>query len=223
MPPPTKPHDQFMEELSELLLSEGIFDLTMADIAARLKCSRRRLYEIAPTKEELFLKVADLNFRRIREIGWREAAAATGATEKILAYFNYGASFASRMSPKFQRDLEQIQSGRELFDAHQRERVQGLEQFIVDEMRAGGFAKHNARFVAEAAFVLVRKLRDPAFKEAAGVSFEQGLRELWALLLFGLVRRGSESRAVLPSTPVHRESDGSVPKPRRLQRAVRRA
>ena len=181
-----------MQELRDLLLSEGIFALTIADIAARLKCSRRRIYEIAPTKEELFLKIADETLGAVREVGWREASGRSDPAEKIQAYFDYGAKVAAKMSLTFLRDLDQLEAGKRMFDEHQRERIRGLERLITEGIRSGGFSAHRPKFVAEVSFLVVRQLRDPAFQRAAGVTLEKGLREFWDLVLFGLVGRAGE-------------------------------
>ncbi len=46
--------DEFFDALTNLLLAEGIKGMTVGEIAARMHCSRRRLYDIAQTKEEIF-------------------------------------------------------------------------------------------------------------------------------------------------------------------------
>ena len=54
--------EAFHAELTNLFLSEGMRALTVGSIAARLRCSRRRLYELAQTKEELFCQVTQRHF-----------------------------------------------------------------------------------------------------------------------------------------------------------------
>jgi AcrR family transcriptional regulator len=189
MPPPAKPQDLFMQELRDLLLSEGIRDLGMGEMAKRLKCSRRRLYEIAPTKEELFLKVADETLAAIREAGWRAAAMYETPPQKIEAFFAYGTLIVSKMSPKFLRDLDSLEAGKRMFDEHQRERIRGLEQFIAEGVKQKYFAPCHPRFTAALSFLIVRQIRDTKFQSVTGVTFEEGLREFYELLLYGLVGR----------------------------------
>ncbi|HBO81229.1 MAG TPA: TetR family transcriptional regulator, partial [Cupriavidus sp.] len=47
--------EAFLEELTHLLITTGVSTLTIGEMAQRMRCSRRRLYEIATTKEELFV------------------------------------------------------------------------------------------------------------------------------------------------------------------------
>ncbi len=49
--------EAFLEELTHLLITTGVSSLTIGEMAQRMRCSRRRLYEIAETKEELFVHV----------------------------------------------------------------------------------------------------------------------------------------------------------------------
>ena len=50
--PITNKHKQVIDKL-ELMLEKGIPDLTMSELAAKLKVSLRTLYEIAPSKDHL--------------------------------------------------------------------------------------------------------------------------------------------------------------------------
>ena len=54
----TVKHIQVMEQFEELL-EQGISNLTMSDIATKLKVSLRTLYEIAPSKEHLIISTLD--------------------------------------------------------------------------------------------------------------------------------------------------------------------
>src|SRR3974390_1369355 len=55
--------NEFLDGLTNLFLREGITGLTVGEIAARLRCSRRRLYGIALTKEAIFSVMVDRYFR----------------------------------------------------------------------------------------------------------------------------------------------------------------
>lgn len=196
MAPPTKPQEQFMQELRDLFLSEGIINLTIGEIARRLGCSRRRLYEIAPTKEELFLKIAGETLAAVREAGWSEAAKCDTPAEKIEAYFSYGTSISKKMTVQFLRDIDSLPAGKKMFDDHMRVRIRGLEQFIVDGIDQEHFVPCRPRYVAETVFLVVKQLRDPEFRAACGVTLEEGFRELYPLLLYGLCGSAMSSRGM---------------------------
>src|SRR5215510_14053861 len=66
--------DTFMQQLVALVIAEGISRLTVGEIAARLQCSRRRLYELATTKEELLHVAASEMFDDVLRRGALAAA-----------------------------------------------------------------------------------------------------------------------------------------------------
>ena len=55
---------EVLERLGDLF-DDGFVHLTMADIAGRVGCSLRTLYDLAPSRDELVLTVVDRNLRRI--------------------------------------------------------------------------------------------------------------------------------------------------------------
>ena len=60
----TKKHHETIEDL-EKLLEKGVPDLTMSEIASKLKISLRTLYEIAPSKDQLILMTMDNILKRL--------------------------------------------------------------------------------------------------------------------------------------------------------------
>ncbi|MBE7426304.1 MAG: TetR/AcrR family transcriptional regulator [Ideonella sp.] len=143
-----------MQELTNLMLREGISRLTVGEIAARLRCSRRRLYTIAPSKEGLFLKVASEMFRAVRAEGWAAAARESTSAAKFAVYLGSGIPMVHRTTDAFYRDMDTLPAGRLLFDRHQRERIAGLEKLIEEGIQRGEFARFHSRVVAE---TLVRR------------------------------------------------------------------
>ena len=55
--------EQLFDALVELLLAEGFAHLTLDDLAARLRCSKRTLYALAGSKEQL-VRAAVVHFFR---------------------------------------------------------------------------------------------------------------------------------------------------------------
>lgn len=64
---------ELLAELETLFFANGFRTITVDDIAAQLKCSKRTLYEIAPSKQELFILVIESWLERIRHLGWQGA------------------------------------------------------------------------------------------------------------------------------------------------------
>jgi len=124
--------DEFLDTLMELVLAEGIRNLTIGEIAARLRCSRRRLYEIAQTKEEIFCAMVDRFFRGVLDKGEALASKKRDLPAAIAAYLDEGVKAAARISVGFLTDVEESEVARACFDHYQQTRTLRLAQ-LVDE------------------------------------------------------------------------------------------
>src|SRR5258708_1042267 len=117
---------ELLADLEELFLTEGYREVTLRDLAKRLGCSYRRLYDMAPNKEALFLLVMTAFFDRLKKEGWRAASADRPVAKRMEAYLRVGVNYAKQMSVTCQEDLDSTPAGRIVFDSLQEERVAGL-------------------------------------------------------------------------------------------------
>ncbi|MEM9122450.1 MAG: TetR/AcrR family transcriptional regulator, partial [Pseudomonadota bacterium] len=141
--------EAFLDNLEEIFLAEGFRSIKIGDLASRLKCSRRRFYEYAGGKEELFLLVCGRIFKRVQDVGWQRAHDEPDIIKKIGAYLSAGIEGAQRMSAVFQEDIGSFAGGRDLYDDHQRKRIDGLRSLVEDGIAQGVFRNLNSYLVAE--------------------------------------------------------------------------
>ncbi len=59
-------HREVLDGLENLFMENGFVSFTIADLAKEIGCSRRTLYELAPSKDQLVLIVLD---RRLHRMG----------------------------------------------------------------------------------------------------------------------------------------------------------
>lgn len=115
----TERQREILDELEVAGAEEGFATLTMAEIAARMNCSLRTLYGIAPTRDELLLSVAD---RRLRRIG-RKAIESLDATLPPLALLRAYLHAAHRaVQPQtfsLSRHFAAVAGASRLADAHE--------------------------------------------------------------------------------------------------------
>lgn len=192
MPSTVQSPSDFDVELRRLILREGITALTMGEMASRLRCSRRRLYEFAPSKEDLLLKVAGEMFLSVRQNGWAAARRHETSSGKFAAYLRAGIPMVRETTDAFYADMDALPAGRRLFDSHQRERIAGLEQLIAEGIRSGEFARFHARVVAEIVLSGARRIREPNFSAQTGATFEEAFSELSRLVRDGLRKRSPQ-------------------------------
>lgn len=180
--------DAFLDELTTLFLNEGIRDLTIADLAQRMRCSRTRLYEIAPTKEQIFCVVVDRFFRFALEKGRSQAERAADPTSALVDSLAVGVRESARTSVPFLRDVEASDDARHLYDEYQHARTTHFSELIEAGSSLGVFVECNAAVVAEIMFGAALHLRNPAFLARAGLSIDAAFEQFYALLLHGLQR-----------------------------------
>lgn len=112
--------DRQREILDQLgaVFDDGFADLTMADLAARLSCSLRTLYELAPSRDELVLAVVDRNLRRIGRTATDALDAEMAPLDALRSYLRAATVAVAGTTPAFARDLAAVSDARRLSDAH---------------------------------------------------------------------------------------------------------
>ncbi len=86
----------------------GFADLTMAGLAARLNCSLRTLYELAPSRDELVLVVVDRNLWRIGRTAANAIAPDMAPLDALRAYLRAATEAVSGTTQAFARDLAAV-------------------------------------------------------------------------------------------------------------------
>ncbi|MBK1781097.1 TetR/AcrR family transcriptional regulator [Advenella sp. WQ 585] len=169
-------------------MTEGISTLTIADIAARLKCSRRRLYQMATAKEELFIDICRDVFTAQLDQGFAKANKESEPVKIIKAYLTATLN-TSGISKACLVDLEATEQGKKLFDDYQLARIRGLEEIIEEGVRQEVFTSYNSRLVSEAMLGAAHRLRNPAFLEETGMRIGDAFDHFYRLVLEGLLKR----------------------------------
>ncbi|MCC8943934.1 TetR/AcrR family transcriptional regulator [Bradyrhizobium sp. Arg62] len=186
-------HKEILDGLEEIFLTEGFQTPTVADLCARLHCSKRSLYEIAPTKPELFLLILRRVLDRIRRLGMRGALEKEDPQARILAYLQPGITESSRATQRFNEDLRAFESARLMLEEHQKERVAVLRDIIEDGIKKGHFRTLHAHLAAEIYLAAARLTNQPEVLAAAGLTMSEAFAELPDLLFHGLFKRNDDA------------------------------
>ena len=173
------------EQLEQILFTEGFRGLSLDDLAARLRCSKRTLYEIGPNKPAMVKAVIAVWSERI-EIAARAAACATDMRTRLDLYLRPAIVESRTFSPRFIEDVASDSDVSAALEAHQRARVDGLRQIIEDGRVSGEFAALNSALVAELSFGAIQRLNSPELLRRADLSFSEAFDAFYDLLLRGL-------------------------------------
>jgi AcrR family transcriptional regulator len=192
---------EIFDQLQDLFLDEGFRHLTIADLVDRLHCSRRTLYSLAPSREELVLIVIDRLLTRMSYDARARAEACAHPGDAIAAYLDTGVTTLRRAQPAFTEDLESYLPTKHLYDRHLGVALDTLGKLVEDGIARGTFRSYHPPLVAEILDASVDRIRRPEVLARAGVSMSQALAELSELIRRGLVKdpdgKGSKS-AVRP-------------------------
>ncbi len=179
--------EELLQTLTDLLLVEGIRNLTVGDMATRLRCSRRRLYGIAPTKEEIFCSIVDRFFQAVLDQSEDIIRKGLNPPVAIEQYLALGVTAASRIGVNFQRDVDESEVVRAIFDRFQQRRTLMLAELVDEGVRRGFFIPCHGLLVSEVILGAAMRIRRPAFLAQAVLTLEEAFQEFYRLLLGGLL------------------------------------
>jgi AcrR family transcriptional regulator len=183
---PLPREEQMLDELETIFLRDGFRSVTVDQLARELRCSKRSLYALAPSKEELFLRVFDRYLSRLREEGAR-GAMAVRPEEAFAPYLLPAIDAARKLSATLIRDMTAYAPANDMWERHQRERMAGLRALVERCVDEGIFRNANAYLVAEVVAASLRRIREPRFLAASKLSYREAVSELYGLLLHGLL------------------------------------
>lgn len=194
---------EILDALEELLLVEGFRHLTIADMVEHLHCSRRTLYSLAPSREELILVVVDRLFTHMGAAARSRVAACEDPGDAAAVYMETSVTRLAGAHPVFFDDLESYMPTKQLYDRHVHYALDFLGELIEDGMRKGVFRQLHPPIVAEILDAAVERIRKPEVLARSGASWSEALATLSELLRHGLL---------------HVEEDNLVAAGRRLAR-----
>lgn len=187
MKPGGRRRAELLDAVEEIFQKEGFRRVTIAELSTRLRCSRRSFYELADSKEDLFLLVLKRLLARIRQDGDEAVDGLAQPGEQLEAYLRPGFTETLQASTAFFADIEAFPAARRVMEQHQTARAGGVRRIIEDGMRRGLLRRVNPYLVGEAARVVARRLKEPEFLREASLSAGEAFREWTELLLHGLL------------------------------------
>lgn len=183
-----------LEDLDALFVEEGFAQFTVGDLAARLKCSRRTLYELAPTKDELVLVVLDRRMRRTGAIAAEALTSITDPAERLDAFMLAGSSQLKRTTIHFREDIARFPAGQRLIAEHYRYATALIAELIDEGIEQGRFRPMHSRIVAEIIDASLERLQDPELLRSQRIDFEDAALELTTVLRHGLAVEPTKRR-----------------------------
>jgi len=183
---PTARQQALLRELETLFLAEGFAGFTLDDLAARLRCSKSTLYALAPSKEQLAVKVVAHFFRDAAERLEKRIAGIEDARELIGAYLSGVSEHLNRASPEFMADIAAFAPARDTYQLNSRAAARRIRAFIDKGVADGVFRDVHARLVAEMTGLIIEGIQTGVLGRRTDVSDAEAFTALGELLLGGL-------------------------------------
>ncbi|MET9347249.1 TetR/AcrR family transcriptional regulator [Streptomyces termitum] len=176
------------EDLVALLVGEGFAQLTLDDLAARLHCSKRTLYGLADSKEQLVRAAVVHFFRRATARVEAVLAAASGPAERLSAYLRAVSAELAPVSPRFFDDVAAFEPAAEVYERNTRAAAGRVQQLIEEGVRAGVFREVHVAFAADVIASVMVRIQRRQVASATGLGDAEAYDQLAELLLGGLRR-----------------------------------
>ena len=179
---------QLVDELVDLFLAEGFARLTLDEVAARLGCSKRTLYALADSKEQLAVRAVRFFFKRSTDQVESAIARTRSPAAKVTRYLEAVAEALRPAGEEFRRDLAQTAATREVYEQNTAAAAGRVRQLIDEGIRAGAFRPVSAALVGEVVTATMRRITSGEIGRATGLDDAQAYAEL-ARLVVAAVRR----------------------------------
>jgi len=109
---------EILDALEALAVQDGFAELTMAQLAARVNCSLRTLYALAPRKDALLLMVIDRRLHRIGRAAMAAIEPEMDALTALRAYLEAATTAVAPTTEAFARKLATVPGAAQLTNAH---------------------------------------------------------------------------------------------------------
>jgi AcrR family transcriptional regulator len=139
---------ELLADLQRLSFANGFAQLTMATLAAQLRCSLRTLYALAPSRDELVLIAVDRNLWRVGHSARAAIRSEMSAIEAVRAYLRAATVAVSERSAAFARDLAAVPAAHTLAEGHRRYLYDVTKAMLDLAVRRGEIGPVNTTAVA---------------------------------------------------------------------------
>ena len=181
---------ELFDELVGLLLGEGFAHLTLDDLAARLRCSKRTLYALAGSKEQLVRAAVVHFFRQATARVEAELAARAEPSERLAAYLRAVAGELSSASPRFFDDVAGFPPAAEVYERNTRAAARRVRQIVEEGVAGGAFRDVHVAFAADVITSVMVRIQRRRVAGATGLEDAEAYEQLTRLLLHGLAADG---------------------------------
>jgi len=184
----TNRQTQLRDALVDLVLAQGFSHLTMDQFAGQLNCSKRTLYALASSKEQLAVLAVRHFFRRATEQVETAIARTRAPAKRVTRYLEAVAEALRPAARAFRDDVADFRPATEIYEQNTLAAAHRVRELIDEGTRAGAFRRVHAAFVGEVVTATMRRITSGEIAAATGLSDAEAYSEL-AQLVVAAIRR----------------------------------
>ena len=177
-------HRQILDQLEDLFMERGFSSFTIAELAKEVGCSRRTLYELAPSKEQLVLVVLDRRLHRMGRAALGSIVATAPLLEQVRQYIEGGVEY--QMFAPLLDDLTDDAPARRLVDRHYRFVMTVVQRLVALGIERGEFADVDPAVVGAVVTGSSLYMMQPEISTDTGLSVTELVSGMLELVLGGL-------------------------------------
>ena len=184
----TNRQTQLRDALVDLVLAQGFSHLTMDQFAAQLNCSKRTLYALASSKEQLAVLAVRHFFKRATEQVETAIARTRAPAKRVTRYLEAVAEALRPATRAFRDDIANLRPATEIYEQNTLAAAHRVRELIDEGTRAGAFRRVHAAFVGEVVTATMRRITSGEIAAATGLSDAEAYSELAQLVVAGIRR-----------------------------------
>lgn len=174
--------EEILDSLELLFLNEGFQRLTVGDLVEHLRCSRRTLYVLAPSREELVVVVIRRHLARRAAEARACVALDAEPVDAIACFLRTSVLAMTGSSPVATSEILSYGPTRDLYSSYREADIQILEGLIARATGQGASPGPSPAVLAEAFAGAVDHVGRPEVVARTGASPERAVGELVQLL-----------------------------------------
>jgi AcrR family transcriptional regulator len=160
----------------------------MDQFAAELNCSKRTLYALASSKEQLAVLAVRHFFKRATDQVEAAIARTRAPAKRVTRYLEAVAEALRPASRTFRDDIARFRPAAEIYEQNTLAAALRVRELIDQGTRAGAFRRVHAAFVGEVVTATMRRITSGEVAVATGMSDADAYAEL-ADLVVAAIRR----------------------------------
>ncbi|TDB89393.1 TetR/AcrR family transcriptional regulator [Actinomadura sp. 7K534] len=175
--------DLLVGRLIDVFLDRGFAELSVAELAAVLRCSKSTLYSVAASREQIIVAVVRAFFRRATERVEAALDANADPRERVGAYLRAISAELAPASPAFFADLDAFPPAREIYKRNTRFAVRRVQGLVREALPDGGAPGADAAFVGAVAGQVMESIHRGEIKAQTGLDDSAAYAALASLIV----------------------------------------